>query len=134
MSINCSCMFKIDFKLQKCKFTQGKTRNDCALISNRPSSKTCVHPLSALHSSHQIKFLLCSALVLYLQNVLLEQHKQCHNEDMRSFTQSKTSFLVKSFAFLLLPLMAELINSLSYLFVCFSPMKTFPGKQATTHV
>lgn len=38
-------------------------------------SKTYTHPLSALHSSHQIKFLLRSSLVLYLQNVLLEQHK-----------------------------------------------------------
>lgn len=72
--------WKINFKLQKCKLTQGKTREGWALISSRPThththSKTYVHPLSALHSSHQIKFLLRSALVLYLQNVLLEQHK-----------------------------------------------------------
>lgn len=68
-------MIKINFKLEKCKFTRGKTWDSCALISNHPPSKTYVHPLCALHSSHQIKFLLRSALVLYLQNVLLKQHK-----------------------------------------------------------
>lgn len=61
--------------MHKCKLTQGKTSDGCALISKSPVSKTCLHPFSALHSSHQIKFLLRSALVLYLQNVLLEQHK-----------------------------------------------------------
>lgn len=87
-SINFSRMFKIAFKLQRCKFTRGKTREGCALISNRPPPKTCVHPLSALHSSHQIKFLLRSALVLYLQNVLLEQHKhvtmRTHSEEFHT--------------------------------------------------
>lgn len=75
LSVTFSYVVKIHFKLQKCKFTQGKTWDGCALISISPPSKTCVHPFSALHSSHQIKFLLRSALVLYLQNVLLEQHK-----------------------------------------------------------
>lgn len=56
-------------------FTWRETWEGCGLISNHPPPKTYMHPLSAWHSSHQIKFLLCSALVLYLQNVLLEQHK-----------------------------------------------------------
>lgn len=39
-------------------------------------------------------------------------------------------FFAKSFAFLLLPVTADsgLIRTLSYLFVCFSPMSAFPGK------
>lgn len=61
------------------KGKQGKV----VLLSATPPSKTCVHPLSALHSSHQIKFLLRSALVLYLQNVLLEQHKHVTMRTLR---------------------------------------------------
>lgn len=115
---------------------KGKQGKVVPLSPTTPLSKTYVHPLCALHSSHQIKFLLCSALVLYLQNVLLEQHKHVTLRTLRGFTQTETSFLLQSFAFLLLPLMLVLglIKRLSYLLVCFSPMKAFPGKQATTHV
>lgn len=54
-----------------------------------------------------------------------------------AFTHAaKSAPSVESFAFLMLPVMAEsgLIERLSYLFVCFSPTLAFPGKQASTHV
>lgn len=54
---------------------KGKHGKVMLLSATVPLQKhACIRSL-LLHSSHQIKFLLCSALVLYLQNVLLKQHK-----------------------------------------------------------
>lgn len=124
LSITISYMVKSALNCRNENLHKGKQGKVVFLSAPTPLSKTYVHPLCALHSSHQIKFLLCSALVLYLQNVLLEQHKHVTMRTLKSFTQTETSFLVKSFAFLLLPLMPVLglIKRLSYLLVCFSPM------------
>lgn len=120
LSINLSYIYKTSTR--SVNVHKGKQGKVVLLSATAPPSITCVHPLSASHSSHQIKFLLCSALVLYLQNVLLEQHKHVTMRTL-SFTQSGSSFLVKkkSFAFLLFPLKAEfgLINAPSYLFCLF---------------
>lgn len=133
-----SYMVKNSFKPQRYKFTQGKTWDGWALISiktpfkNMRASVLCF----AFLTSNQIPFALCTCPLS--PECVFRAVQTCHNEDtVKCFTQGEISFFfVKSFAFLLLPVMADsgLIKTPSYLFVCFSPMSAFPGKQATTHV
>ena len=111
LSVNFSRVFKILFKLQKCKFTRGKTREGCALISKpSPSKNMRASALCfAFFSSNQIPFALCTCPLS--PECAFRAAQTCHDED----TQRGVSHRVKPasqnhlhFCFFL-PLMAELV-------------------------
>lgn len=91
---------------------------------------------AAFFTSNQIPFAACAG-VLSPQYVF-RAAQTCHNEDsgMAFARGAKSDPSVKSFAFLILPVTAEsgLIETPSYLIVCFAPTSAFPEKQATTPV
>ncbi len=83
MSLVCEWIHQLTFHMwlksilncRNVNLHEGKHGKVVLLSATAPLQKhACIRSL-LLHSSHQIKFLLRSALVLYLQNVLLEQHK-----------------------------------------------------------
>lgn len=125
-------------KLQRREFTPGKTWD----MGRSYQHEALLEKHARIRSLRRILHIKSNSSGglrwCFISSVFLEPHKHVTmRTSVMAFARgAKSPPVVESFAFLILPVTAEsaLIETPSYLIVCFAPTSAFPGKQATTHV